>query len=93
MNRYERYVASLGFIDPKVGETTAPAKELVGLKFTDYDPVATKKALGRCKHHIPNLFFYPLSKSTAIRVDTKRNIILLANSVRAVRALAKTVNI
>lgn len=93
MNRYERFASKMGFINPVLGKTKNPQDEVVGLRFDDYDPHTTRQMLGRCKHHQPNRFFYRLSKTRAVLVDTERKIILLANSPRAVAAFAKTVNI
>jgi hypothetical protein len=92
MNRYERFVAKMGFSNPRVGKTRHSPDELIGIHFDDYDPAITRRVLGKCKNHKPNLFFYRLSKTRAIRVDTKNNVVLLVNSARAVEALAKTVN-
>lgn len=93
MNRYERFVSRMGFLNPVLGKTKNPADEVVGLHFEDYDPATTRRVLGRCKHYQPNRFFYRLSKTRAVLVDTERKTILLANSARAVAAFAKTVNI
>ena len=92
MNAYECYVASLGFCEPKLARTKAPATELVAVRFSDLDPVATKRSLGKCKLYSFNKFFYQLSKTNCVLVDTEKRIVFLGNSVRAVRALAKTVN-
>lgn len=93
MNRYEKYATSIGFVNPKQGKTSKFSKnELVGLKFDDFDPGAVKKALGKPKAHKVNLFFYRVSKDSGLLVNTKRNIILLANSARVVKVFAKTVN-
>jgi len=45
-----------------------------------------------CKLYSFNKFFYQLSKTNCVLVDTEKRIVFLGNSVRAVRALAKTVN-
>lgn len=92
MNRYERFVSKMGFLNPVMGKTKNPKNEVVGLRFEDYDPAITRRVLGRCKSHKLNLFFYRLSKERAILVDTARKTILLANSARAVSVFAKTVN-
>jgi hypothetical protein len=92
MNRYERFVQKLGFINPRQGRTRASADDIVGLRFDDYDLTTVRGILGRPKLHRPDLFFYRLSKTQAILVDTARNRVLLANSKRAVAAFAKTVN-
>ena len=92
MNRYERFVSSLGFENPRMGKTNAPKADLVGLRFDEFDLKVVRSVLGKPKAHKPDLFFFKLGKSRAILVDTQRNRILLANTKRAVAAFAKTVN-
>lgn len=92
MNKYEKFVAYLGFENPKQGKTRAPANELVGVVFTGYKLEVVKERLGKSKAHKPNVFFYRFSNTRACLVDLERNRVLLGNSTRAVDALAKTVN-
>jgi len=92
MNRYEQYVAQLGFFEPKLARTKAPPSELVIVHFCGFNPVVARAALGKCRRFTLNRFFYQLSRSQCILVDTARGFVYLGNSARAVRALAKTVN-
>lgn len=92
MNPHECYVASLGFQNPKIARTRAPANELVAVRFADVDPAVTRKRLGKCKAYALNKFFYQLTRTQCILVDTEKRLVFLGNSVRAVKALAKTVN-
>ena len=80
------YVKNLGFQGVVTAKTKNPRNEIRGFRFQGFDPEVTRKAMGRAKKHTENLFVFVLSREHAIRVDTKRNIVLLANSRRAVVA-------
>ncbi len=90
MNRYEKYVDGLGFTKPKQGRTKT--EDVVGLTFEACDVQKAAKILGKCKNYKPNLFVYKIASDKAIRIDTLRHRILLANSKTAVKALLRTVS-
>ncbi len=89
--RYIKYVQSLGFSGVASKATKAPKDELRGFTFTGFDVNKTRQTLGKSKAHKPNLFVFVFSKTRSIRVDTSRNVILLGNSSRALRAFMESV--
>lgn len=92
MNRYERFVSRMGFVNPVQGKTKASSEHIVGLKFDDCDFRLVRATLGKSNAHKPDMFFYKIAKDKAILVNTAKNRILLANSKHAVAAFLKTVN-
>lgn len=92
MNRYERYLRGIGFTDPVLLKTKAPLGELRALAFGSLNHEAVAKALGKYTAFNLNWFFYKITPTKCIAVDTAKKVVFLGNSARAVKALAKTVN-
>lgn len=91
--KYVEYVESLGFsgVKAKPIKTNAGTNELRLLSFVSFDPVKTRAMLGRPKLHKKNLFVFTFSKSRAIRVDTLKKHVMLANSERVVSRFMESV--
>lgn len=90
MTKYETYAIGLGFVNPRQMRFNK-AGDMLLLEFTGINHPVTSKVLGRCKRYKPNLFVYVLRKDRAVRVDTARNRLLLANSPQAVKLLTQSV--
>jgi len=90
---YIKYVTDLGFAGVQHKPLKkAPPHEVRGFTFTSFDPEVTRRNLGKPRAHKLNLFVFVLAKTRGVRVDTKNNVVLLGNSLRAVTAFLESVN-
>ena len=91
MNRFLTYVTSVGFHGVESIPSSKPRAEIRCFTFEGFSPEQVKHAIGKPKVHVPDLFCWRISRDMALRVDSKRKIIVLGNGERAVRALLKSV--
>jgi len=89
--QYLTYVESLGFYGVKHKKVKAPELEVRGFTFERFDPEETRRTLGRSRAHTQNLFVFVVGRNRAVRVDTKKNVVLLGNSARALAAFMESV--
>lgn len=84
---YVKYVTALGFngVEPRKLKYV-PMDEARAFKFDSFNSEVTRKTLGKAKAYKLDLFVFVLARDKAVRVDTKKNLVILGNSRRSVRA-------
>lgn len=85
------FIKSLGFENP-VELPVRNTDVIRGFRYSGFDPVQTRSALGKARKHSPEgKFVFVLARDRAVRVDTTKQVVLLGNGRKAVAAFLASV--
>jgi len=91
MNRYIKYVTSLGFSGVTEAAQKNDPKLIRAFSYESHSSEQVRHTLGRAKKWKPGMLVFVPKAGRGIRVDAERKHIILGNGKKAVQALLRTV--